>query len=175
MPVLKIVFANEFTDEFVPLQMFGKDHWSTLAYIETVMVDANGRGFQVGLDARMRSNRHNHRVMFQECRRPYRPSGGGIGITMPTITREQGTILKDGRLVPGHDDWQCVQDFANLGYFEAVVYPRRTKRTVIGADDVQPGVYLHLSPKGRAVLAQLRDFKASGGNFKDFMPSQEYC
>ena len=40
-------------DGYVPPNLFGKDHWSTLAYMETIMVDCGG--FQVGADPRMRA------------------------------------------------------------------------------------------------------------------------
>ncbi len=42
----------------VPVELWSKDHWSTLAYIETVMVEHGGR-FEVGWDPRMRQNRRN--------------------------------------------------------------------------------------------------------------------
>lgn len=36
-------------NSYVPMDMWAKDHWTTLAYIDNVMVD--NAGFQVGREA----------------------------------------------------------------------------------------------------------------------------
>ena len=134
-------------DDFIPSQVWGKDHWTTLAYIETVATDC--AGFQVGNDPRMRSNRRNFRVM-QGCLKPRRAKNGGVGIVMDL---EHGSRLNDGQIVSGHDDWSCLQDMANEGLFN------------LDASGVQPGVTLHLSAKGRAWCATLRAHKQAGGTY----------
>jgi hypothetical protein len=66
-------------DIYISPELWGADHWSTLAYIETV--DCNG--FQIGLDARMRSNRRNFRVMTEQCPSPKRIGANpGMAIVM---------------------------------------------------------------------------------------------
>lgn len=142
-------------DAYVPMNQWSKDHWSTLAYVETVMVDC--AGFQIGADPRMRSNRRHTRVMQEECARPKRTSK----VRSPCLTMDpsQGTRLKDGTVLAGHDDWMCVQDMAEAGLF------------TVNADGVEPGQTLHLSPLGQDICAQLRAHKAQGGQFAGFSPS----
>ena len=138
-------------DDYIAMNRWSKDHWSTLAYLETVMVDCGG--FQVGSDPRMRSNRRHFRVMHEECPRPKRATRGAGGVAM---NAEHGTRLNDGCVVANHDDWMCVQDMAAAGLF------------TVGADEVQPGQTLHLSSRGQDVVAALRAHKAAGGNFAQF-------
>lgn len=145
-------------NDYIPMTNWSKDHWSTLAYLETVMVDC--QGFQVGADPRMRSNRRHFRVMQQECRKPRRASREwALGVVMDP---NHGTRLKDGSTVANHDDWMCVQDMAVEGLFTTDV------------DGVEPGETLHLSDRGRQVAAALRAHKAAGGNFADFDASAFY-
>lgn len=69
-----------YEDSYIPMNMWSKDHWTTLAYI----------GFQVGRDARMRSNRRNFRATpASQCSR--------IDTTRP-IYSTLGLGTADGRL-----------------------------------------------------------------------------
>lgn len=149
-PAAEKVFS---ADDFIPMSHWGKDHWSTLAYAETVMTDCGG--FQVGVDGRMRSGRRNFRVMTQGCPKPKRAGGGAAA---PAVVMEPGhsTKLKDGQCVTGHDDWSCIQDMAAEGLFNC------------GPDDVEPGVILSLSDKGTKILNALREFKRGGGQYAAF-------
>jgi len=147
-------------DGYVPVAKFGKDHWSTLAYAETVMVDCGG--FQVGLDPHMRQGRRHYRVMREQCIRPKRM--GRVSPDMAMIMdMKYSTRLNDGTMVESHDDWHCVQDMAEAGYFRVGAEPAT-------ADRVEPGVILHLSPLGRTVADALRQHKANGGTFSTFVP-----
>jgi hypothetical protein len=146
--------SNNYNDKYIPMEHWSKDHWSTLAYVETVIVDC--AGFQIGSDARMRSNRRHFRLMNNECPRPKRSGKPGLGITMGP---EHGTCLKDNIVVPEHDDWMCVQDMAAEGLF------------TISAEDIEPSVVLNLSPKGTALVEALRRHKSSGGTFSNFAPT----
>lgn len=85
----------------VTLATFGRDHWSTFAYIETCVVDNSG----VVDRARMRcsAKRHPHLGAFN----------GLDGNAYPTR-------LKDGSLLSNHDDWDCVDDLAAHGLLENV-------------------------------------------------------
>jgi hypothetical protein len=151
------------TDAYVPEHLFGMDHFTTLAYAETVMVDC--AGFQVGSDPRMRSCRRHFRVMQEQCPRPRRVKGG-IGVVM---LPEHGSRLADGSLVSGHDDWHCIQDMAEAGYFvikDALGGPP----VVATAEVIEPGAVLLLSARGREVVNALRGHKASGGTFASFVP-----
>lgn len=142
------------SDDYIPMNQWGKDHWSTLAYLETVMVDC--AGFQVGADPRMRSNRRNARVMREQCARPKRSAHRWSPCVV--MNPEHGTRLNDGKVLSNHDDWMCVQDMAEAGLF------------TVGVDGVEPGQTLHLSPRGLELCAQLRAHKAQGGKFANFTP-----
>ncbi len=145
-------------EDYVPVDNFGKDHWTTLAYAETVMVDCGG--FQVGCDARMRQGRRHYRVMREMCMNPKRISGRSSAATVMDL--KYSTVLKDGTMVQGHDDWHCVQDMANAGWLHVDGYA--------SADAVEPGAILHLTALGRTVADQLRAHKAAGGTFASFTP-----
>lgn len=144
-------------DDYVPMHLWAKDHWSMLAYAETVMVDLGG--FQVGNDCRMRQGRRNFRVMHELCFKPRRIKN--LPKMSMVMEIKHSTRLKDGTIVEGHDDWHCIQDMAACGFF-----------TISGGtatpEHIEPGVILHLSPLGRSICNMLRLHKASGGNFGDF-------
>lgn len=152
-------------DGYAPMAQFGKDHWSTLAYAETCLVDKGG--FQVGFDPRMRQGRAHFRVMSQECPAPKQnPNGSSMGVVMQP---EHATRVKGG-VIEGHDDWHCVQDMVNAGLMGI----KRGDGLVIPLpDEVDAGTFLHLTPLGQRVVGQLRAWKAFGGNFGDFAPQLE--
>ena len=135
-------------DDVIPITHFGRGHWSTLAYAETVMVECGG--FQVGFDGHMRQCRRNFRVMSEECPRPTRLRSCGIGIPMDTA---HSTILADGSVVEGHDDWHCIQDMVETG---------------ILSGECQPGEILQLTDLGKSLVEQLRDHKRKGGAYGNF-------
>lgn len=141
-------------DKMIPYQVWGKDHWSTLAYVEYVCVECGG--FEVGADSRMRTNSHNFRVHAQQNPKPKRPGGFAQGTVMKP---EQGSRLNNGQVVVDHDDWGCVQDFVPYGLF-----------TVARTHAMNHNQVLQLSEKGRAVAADLRRHKAAGGTFADYVP-----
>lgn len=154
-------------DGYVPAALFSKDHWSTLAYAETCMVDQGG--FQVGFDGRMRQGRAHFRVMSRDCPRPQQSKkcGPRMGVVMQP---EHSTRLKGGAVVAGHDDWHCIQDMVNAGYLgikrgDGLVLPL--------PDEIDAGVRLHLTPLGQRVVGQLRAWKALGGHYADFAPKLE--
>jgi hypothetical protein len=137
-------------DDFIPMAYWGKNHWSLLAYIETVMVDMGG--FHVGFDPHMSQNRRNYRIMQEMNPRPKRAkSSNSMGLVMKD---EWSTILNNGQKVIGHDDWCSLQDLANEG--------------LLTAEAFEPKDMLHLSEKGRAIADRLRAHKSAGGNFAAF-------
>ena len=81
----------------ISVDQFGKDHWSTFAYIETRCVDYRGR-----LDKRhMRCDRDRH---------------PGHDVNSVTIgNTKYPTILRDGMLRSNHDDWDCADDLEAAG------------------------------------------------------------
>lgn len=137
---------------YIPMDKWAKDHWSTFAYIETVMVDCGG--FQVGRDAMMKSNRRHFRVMAEQCPNPKRTKNtGALAICM---SPEHATILNDQQQLPGHDDWCCMQDMAAQGLFD------------LDVDHIEPGVTLHLSELGFKVASELRRHLSNNGKMAAF-------
>lgn len=80
----------------VPMSAWGRDHWSTLAYLETCAVDNHGYIVR----KRMRCDKDLH---------PHLAHGGRLG------PKKYPTRLKGGELLDDHDDWSCVDDFVTAG------------------------------------------------------------
>lgn len=138
--------TSEFTDKHVPIELFGKDHWSTLAYIETRIVDH--REFRINGDPRMRT-----------CRRCWRIANSATGRDRAHIQidgeNKYPTRLADGRLAEKHCDWDCLQDLIAAGILATRGVPDLGKKVTI-------------TKRGYAVTAALREHKARGGNFAEF-------
>lgn len=84
----------------IPIEQWGRDHWSTFAYIETCIVTRNGepRFPQMRCDPGV----HLH----------YAHSGTGEA--------KYPTRLRDGSNLWGHDDWICLDDAVAAGLLMAV-------------------------------------------------------
>lgn len=78
----------------VPMRLWARDHWLTLAYIETRCVDHGGKP----LIEHMRCDPDTHPHLAHRGSR-----------------RGHGTKLSDGSVVDGHDDWSCIEDFEAAG------------------------------------------------------------
>lgn len=130
--------------DHVPAELFGKDHWSMFAYVESRLVDY-GR-FVIQCDPRTRTARHNWRILN------YRNQSMAI-----LMDAKYGSRLKDGTYIPEHDDWDCLQDLVKAG----LLYTR-------GDPDVSKSV--KLTQAGTVVAASLRKFKTDGGTFHTFSP-----
>jgi hypothetical protein len=134
------VRTSEFASEHVPIALFGKDHWSTFAYIETRIVDG---GFRITGDPKMRT-----------CRRCWRIANHGK-LRHRTIVSVYPTRLRDGRLADLHCDWDCVQDLIVAGLLAT-------------SGDVDLGKAITLTDAGFKAIAALREHKANGRNFGEF-------
>lgn len=149
------IYSDSFTrDDYIPVANWSKDHWSMMAYMNSVMTDT-GSGFQVGYDPRMTHGRRNYRVMRGDCPNPLRPNP--TNIAGPVMDEQYSTriVEDDGTrsAIKGHDDWSCVQDFANAGMLTQSV------------DDVEPAVFLTFSELGDTFAAALTKHKRDGGMF----------
>ena len=82
----------------VPIDQWGRDHWSTLLYAETVCVDESGRP---NIN-RMRCNPRSHRRYAH------------MGSSSPCSP----TRLRYDEKLHGHDDWDCVQDMRDAGLLQ---------------------------------------------------------
>lgn len=125
--------------EPVTVDRFGSDHWSTFAYIETVVVDRKGAPDL----RRMRGDADRH-----------------PGLAVNAARCESGRIkyptrLKGGVLLHDHDDHDCVNDLAAAGFVE------------VRGTGISP-IY-RLTSRGCAAAAALRAHKGAGGKFSDFV------
>ena len=126
----------------IPMKKWGKDHWSTLLYLETLAVD--NKGLAIPENARMRTNekRHPHLV-------------GNIGFPTTALNGSNcPTKLKDGE-VKEHDDWDCVDDATEEGLVKDV-----------GSGLNRAYIFTKL---GKKAMAKLRVHKQEGGVFNDFV------
>lgn len=158
----------EVVADHVPMSEWGRDHWSTFAYLETRAVDHKGY-----LDCRqMRGGFYG------------RPDDG---TKYPTRLRGYGE--DNSRKVDGHNDYDCVADMIAEGLVEPhdettgakgrvpmKVQWNRTHRGSNGRfrpENWRAKYETHrfrLTPKGSVIAGQLRAHKAAGGNFATFVP-----
>lgn len=82
----------------ISIDRWGKDHWSTLAYIECRIVDHGGTIKNEQLRTDWSINRH-------------RAHRGGDGARYPTR-------LRGGDTASPHDDWSCIEDMEREGLIE---------------------------------------------------------
>lgn len=132
----------------IPISEWGHDHWSTLAYLETLCVD---RGGEVNND-RMRTNPRRHRKLL-----------GETFVRLGVQSKMCPTILGGGREVAGHDDWDCLEDLAAAGLVEWEQEDARPWESFGGGR-----VTVRLTENGFAWAAALRAHKAGGGTFSTF-------
>lgn len=135
-------------DDYISMDQWGKDHWSTFTYLETRAVDGGGM-----IDnRRMRCNARLHRE-FANVETPGFSS-----------LKEYPTILKYGEL-ENHDDWSCLEDMVAARLIEAfyqVKYPNRALGNSVAK--------IELTELGWQIAGQLRRHKANGGKFSSYCP-----
>jgi len=103
------------TWEFVPPTRWGTDHWSILAFLETMAVDNKG----LVKVAHMRTHPDVHpKYVHHDTEKLY------------------PTRLRDGSKLNGHDDWSCMEDMISAGMMFALMRDRRVWifLTPFGAD-----------------------------------------
>lgn len=122
----------------VPIEQWGKDHWSTFAYIACVVT---GRKGEPDKD-RMRTDKDLH------------PGLVGRHVAFLDSSKKYPTILKGGVELANHDDWSCAEDLESSGLIE-------WKGT-----GIQP--VFELTEFGWIVFKELTDFKNHGGTFSTY-------
>jgi phosphate-selective porin len=140
----------------VPISEWGKDHWSTLAYLETCAVDHDG----------------------YVDKRKMRGDGVKYLTRLRRIDPEQVNEELD------HSDWDCLTDMMTEGLIEpaegrtamgrllmADLETRAQKfKTTSGRNETRQ---IRFTAKGLAIAGALRAHKANGGNFTAFVPDPE--
>lgn len=134
--------SEQWDGEPIPLERWGKDHWSTFAYAETRIVDYDG---------------------FLDCRhmRGHLPGWD-----------KYATRLNDGGETVelfGHNDYDCISDAFDAGLLvpsdeseSTREWRRRSKMDL--------SYRVQLTDLGRVVAGKLRAHKGSGGVFHTFDP-----
>lgn len=138
------ILAKDFMSRrirYVKLHEFGRDHWSTFAYIETLCVD-NGGLPQI---QRMRCNPKYH---------PGQAHHGGWNNSYST--RLKGHTDHTPVQLVGHDDWHCVEDL------------ERNNLIKVHGTGLNP--VFEVTPLGMVMAGSLRTFKAQGGTYATFDP-----
>jgi hypothetical protein len=138
------------SNDYVPVFNWDKDHWSTFAYLETCVVDAEGM-----IDnRRMRCSARLHREFAH-----IDPVLGRLLDSSKYPTR-----LKDGE-IENHDDWSCLEDMVEAGLIEAWWNTKPGQPFGGGKAKVA------LTKMGFVCAALLREHKANGGSFGTFDPT----
>ena len=117
---------------FVPVERFGRDHISTLLYIESRYVDHAGKL----LNDNLRCNQSRHPFHAHAI------DDGSDGVWNP----KYGTRLVDGTVLAEHDDWDCIDDLVAASLIErhgSAMYP-----------------VFRLTDSGHAMVARLRKERA---------------
>lgn len=130
----------------VKMENWGKDHWSTFAYVETLCVGGTG-GVGIPDKNKLRCDPTRHPGLIG-------PINNSMGIYDRGTTYP--TRLKDGEL-DKHDDWDCIEDMEEYGLIKTM------------GTGINPA-YL-LTKIGSILSHELRVHKANGGNFSNFTPT----
>jgi hypothetical protein len=182
------------TAEPVPMARWGKDHWTTFAYVETRWVDYGG---MLNHD-QMRCDRKRHPAFF--AARPRAFGADNDGAKYETRLKTEQPV--DGRwgfvALFGHDDYDCLADAIREGLIEvtmpapapngADLYLDSKGRPVrmpdgpaIAVSDLMTGFVeswlmtaasYSLTPRGQVIAGQLRAHLAATRRAHQFMPAE---
>ena len=127
----------------VPPTLWGKDHWSTFAYVEVRCVDHGGHP--------RHANLRTDAALHPEKARPTPAmDGGGRYPTRLCAHPETGDSVE----LPHHDDWSCVEDMEAAGLLHDV------------GSGMQPR--WKMTDLGNKVAGLLRTHKTQGGSWGTF-------
>jgi len=122
----------------------------TLATMERTRLE--GRRFRLEATPGMRTSERNLMTLLaaQENDAP--------GWMNPAVilAETDGTRTRQGQVITGHDDWDCLRDLARAGFL------------TIDETAFTHGADVTFSPKGQILVEALREHKRIGGGFSDF-------
>lgn len=146
----------------IPMSRWGKDHWSMLAYAETLCVDGQPGTKGVGkIDhRRVRCNPAVHPMQNVNTSVSWQPNYGTClrGYFQLENRQDLNVAVAAGMKLVDHDDWSVLDDLEAAGLVDII-------STANG--------FITMTPKGMGLAAQLRQHKAGGGHFATFEPSVE--
>ena len=137
--------------EGIPIGLWGKDHWSTLAYIETICVE-NRDGLGMPKPAKIQTNLNRHPELAFMSVTPFGSQLNG---------EQYGIRLAGGVELPGtdYDEWDCIEDMCKAHLVLDVGFTGSPA--------------FRLTALGSAVAAKVRAYKATGGNFGEMRMSAD--
>lgn len=92
-----------------PVSVWGKDHWDTLLYVESVCVDSfTTENFGQVEPDRMRSGPEN------------RTLASATAVANGAVSGRYPTRLLGTQVLEGHDDWDCLADMEEAGMVEII-------------------------------------------------------
>jgi len=133
-------------DCVIPITQWGKDHWSTLLYLECRTVDNSG----VIDNRHMRCNQLLHSMFMYFDDYTIQPDGSMYP-----------TVLRNKVKVDMHDDWSCMRDMIELGLCRACY-----KESETGLRPTK--VVVELTLLGCTYAAAVRKHKSNGGVYSTF-------
>lgn len=132
-------------NDYIPIEKWGRDHWSTLLYVEHCAVNLGGN---LNND-KMRCNPRVHREFMN--------SGNHHS------SKEYPTRLAGGEEATSHDDWSCVEDMCAAGLIRAWF---NTWGCTFGGGKAK----VEMCADGYRYANAVRKHKAEGGNYGTFIP-----
>lgn len=131
---------------------YGKDHWSLLAYLETLCVDSTKKGVGEIDKRRMRTNEKRHPLHAVNLNHGVGAWQAEFGTCLAGYWDTLGRQVSK-RQVKGHDDWDCLNDIEKAGLIDVIS---------------EANGFVKLTEKGMKVAGELRAYKAKGGMFSGF-------
>lgn len=146
-----------------PIEKFGKDHWSLLAYVEHCCV--NGRdGFGEIDRRRVRCNPTAHPTLVgiysNDVQWKLNYSTRLAGFFDFDERSDTEKAIAAGLQLRDHDDWDCLDDLEAAGYVEVF--------SLVNG-------FVKMTKNGLGIAAKLRAHKAGGGQFAGFRLEAEPC
>lgn len=136
----------------ITIEQFGKDHWSLLAYVETLCVDATDQIGRIQRN-RMRCNPDTHPLLSAGIKWDTKYSSRLQGASGFNLSNEFDKAVEVGVVIPGHDDWDCLDDLAKNGMVDILSLANCS---------------IKMTGKGMKYSGKLREHKVSGGMYGNF-------
>lgn len=143
--------------EMVPMERWGRDHWSLLAYVEDLCVNAP-RSVGKMDHRRVRCNGQTHPLLDVNGQ-PWRPSWGTRlqGFFEFADRSDAAAAEAAGVQLGAHDDWDALDDLAAAGLVEPI--------SLVNG-------FVTITEKGVRLAGEIRRHKAQGGQMAQFVPEE---
>lgn len=150
----------------ISIDRWGKDHWSTLAYVETCVVDR--KGVIDNRKMRCHPRLQGRHVLYHREVVGIMPFPGASQIHDGS---KYPTRLKGGETVEHHDDWSCLEDMMDARLVAIIKIRRSPKRRSVDYDYFGGSeVVVKLTEAGYRVAGELRKHLAETNRASTFAP-----